>query len=401
MVALVIVLSVTNYSSRKVQEVGASTILLDANYLETSKIRIKNNDAAVKDSFEKLLKEANKALNEGPFSVTFKEKLPPSGNKHDYTSYSRYWWPNPNTEDGLPYIRHDGKTNPDSQNPKKSDRKRLGRFSNNTLSLALAYHMTEDEKYAKKAAELIRTWFIDDATKMNPNLNHSQCRLGHNTGSKSGILDGRLLINVLEGALLIENSSYLDKSDYKALQLWVSEYLNWLTTSELALEEAKSKNNHGSYYDLQVIYFALYCNNLETAKQIAQNFINNRVYSQINSDGSMPEELKRTRSLFYSIYNLHAMFLVARLSEKVKIDNWQSNKKSRLKAALDFLTPYLNDKNQWPLPTIDNADMMDLYPILKLAEIVYPNENYSELSKMLPMKKRLKHRANIAFPLTR
>ena len=46
----------------------------------------------------------------------FTAKLfPPSGNKNNYASYSRYWWPDPAKADGLPYIRRDGETYPGSQ----------------------------------------------------------------------------------------------------------------------------------------------------------------------------------------------------------------------------------------------------------------------------------------------
>src|SRR5262245_11940190 len=56
---------------------------------------------------------ADRAMKEGPFSVMDKQMLPPSGDKHDYMSMGTYWWPNPNTANGLPYIRRDGERNPE------------------------------------------------------------------------------------------------------------------------------------------------------------------------------------------------------------------------------------------------------------------------------------------------
>lgn len=52
-----------------------------------------------------------------------------SGNKHDYYSFPPYWWPNPDTQDGLPYIRKDGQTNPDA-NSDATDKNRLVKMSN-------------------------------------------------------------------------------------------------------------------------------------------------------------------------------------------------------------------------------------------------------------------------------
>jgi len=170
----------------------------------------------------------------------------------------------------------------------------------------------------------------------------------------------------------------------------------------MALEEAATKNNHGTFYDAQAIYFALYSGNNEAAIQIAQNFADNRVLSQIQPDGSMPEEIARTRPLFYSIYNLHAMFLVAHLAKKVGVDVWKADAEdSRLRAGLDYLVPYTNPKKSWPHPTIGEADRMNMFAILKMADRIYPDQNYLKMSEKLPLEKRAIHRANLVFPLMR
>ena len=380
----------------------AETILMDASYLLNSKTRIDKGDTMHMHAFEQLIKDADRALEEAPYSVTDKEKLPPSGDKHDYASYSRYWWPDPSKADGLPYIRRDGETNPASQSTKESDRPRIGALGEDTETLGLAYYLTGKQKYAKKAAEFLRTWFLDEATRMNPNLNHAQCRLGHNDGYKSGVLDGRLMIRALEGSLLISGSSELTDSEMNKLKAWAKEYYEWLTTSNLALQEAASKNNHGSYYDLQVMYFALYAGYHDAAKQIAKDFIQDRLFSQIQSDGSMPEELARTRPLFYSIYNLHAMFLVAQLAETVDVDIWKAHEEtSRLKAGLDYIVPYTDPKELWPHPTIGEVNRMELFTILQMADRKYPGQNYLERVEHLPIEKRKIHRANLVFPLMR
>ncbi len=389
-------------SNHEVKTEYAATLLMDSAYLASAKNRIQNNDPTLKFAFDRLMKEADKALKEGPFSVTDKEKLPPSGNKHDYASYSRYWWPDATKPDGLPYIWRDGETNPDSQSLQYSDRQRIGAFGRNTETLALAYYLTGNEKYAKKAAELLRVWFLNEETKMNPNVNHSQIRLGHNNGTKSGVLDGRLMIHAFEGALLIKGSSALSDTEQKELKQWAAMYFEWLTTSELALKEADSKNNHGSFYDVQAMYFALYSGNKAAATQIAQRFIEKRLYAQIEPDGAMPKEMARTRPLFYSIYNLHAMFVVAHLAQKVNVDIWNAGEEtSRLKTALDYLVPYADSNKPWPHPTIGETDRMKLYNILQMADRAYPNQNYLEKATILPLEKRKVLRSNIGLPLIR
>jgi len=341
-------------------------------------------------------------LKKGPFTVTNKDKPAPSGDIHDYASYSRYWWPDPNSPNGLPYIRKDGETNPESQSLKESDRQRLGALAKHTEALALAYYFTEKEKYAKKVAELLRVWFLDKETRMNPNVNHAQCRPGHNLGSKSGVLDGRLLIQAIESSLLIANSKAFSEDEHDALKEWAKAYFNWLTTDEMALNESRSKNNHGSYYDVQAIYFGIYTGNNKVSSNIAHKFLQERLPSQIESDGSMPEELARTRPLFYSIYNLHAMFMVAHLAEKVGVDVWQANDdSSKLRAALDFLIPYADPNKSWPKPTIKEADRMEFYALVQMADRVYTDRNYLEYAEKLPLEKRKVKRSNLVIPLMR
>ena len=395
---LVSIKCTTNNSSK----LSVSTILMDSEYLMKSKIRLKKDDPQLKVAFNHLLENAEAALKEGPFSVTDKEKLPPSGDKHDYASYSRYWWPDPDKPDGLPFIRRDGETNPNSQSLKKSDRQRIGALGANTETLGLAYYFTEEEKYANKVAELLRVWFLDKETRMNPNVNHAQCRPGHNLGSKSGVLDGRLMIQAFESSLLIAGSLALTNTELEQLKEWAGVYFEWLTTNEMALKEADSKNNHGSFYDLQALYFSLYAGNLKASTQIAQEFSQRRILSQIELDGSMPEEIARTRPLFYSIYNLHAMFLVANLAKKVDVNVWNGeDKDSRLRMALDFLVPYTDPKIPWPSPTIGNADRMKMYIILQMADQAYPDGNYLKIAEKLSSERRNLEQSNLVFPLMR
>ncbi len=376
------------------------TLLMDGERLAKIKMRIKQGDRQLKPALDALLAKANKALDDGPYTVTDKEKVAPSGNKHDYASYSRYWWPDPEKADGLPYIRRDGVTNPASQSLKESDRQRIEKVGIHTERLGLAYYLTGEEKYAQKAAEILRVWFLDPATRMNPNLNHAQCRLGHNTGTKSGVLDGRMMTRGLEGSLLISASSALSDAERDGLKAWVGEYLQWLKTGKLALEEAAATNNHGTFFDAQTMYFALYSGNTADARKLAQAAIQKRVLSQIKPDGSMPEELARTRPNFYSNYNLHAMFVMAILAEKVGVDIWNAGD-ARLRAAVDYLAPYADSSKPWPHESVKENDRMNLFPILMMANRAYPDGNYLETLEKLPLSDRATRIENLAFPLMR
>ena len=87
--------------------------LLNAKTLTANKQRARQHDPSLATALAKLESDAKKALNVGPFSVTTKEAIPPSGDKHDYMSQAPYFWPGPGEPNGLPYIRRDGERNPE------------------------------------------------------------------------------------------------------------------------------------------------------------------------------------------------------------------------------------------------------------------------------------------------
>jgi hypothetical protein len=142
---------------------------LDATALANNKASIKAGDVNILVAYKQLIKDADQALRSGPVSVMEKKNLPPSGNKHDYMSLAPYHWPDPTKADGLPYIRKDGQTNPEVKEYK--DKEYMPRLCADVHTLALAYYFSDDKVYAEHAAKLIRVWFLDTATRMNPNLN--------------------------------------------------------------------------------------------------------------------------------------------------------------------------------------------------------------------------------------
>lgn len=98
-------------------------VIFQPYHLKESKKRLRAGDATLAAAIDRLKRDADRALKVWTQSVTHKESLPPSGDKHDYMSIAPYWWPNPGTGSGLPYVRRDGDLNPE-RDP-TSDRKRL------------------------------------------------------------------------------------------------------------------------------------------------------------------------------------------------------------------------------------------------------------------------------------
>jgi len=222
----------------------------DFEAMQQFKTSVKNNNRNAVDAYEALLEDADQALNAGPFAVMDKTGVPLSGDKHDYMSIGPYWWPNPDTPDHLPYIRKDGEVNPETRN-ELTDYVRKNDCFRAIGTLGQAFYFTEEAKYAEKALQLINTWFLDSETKMNPNLNFGQGVPGRSNGRPYGIIEFRILDEVIKTLEILEHQAALPPATAEGMYNWLAQFVDWLQTSELGMMEGTRKNNHATWYDVQ------------------------------------------------------------------------------------------------------------------------------------------------------
>jgi hypothetical protein len=360
---LLILLTVALLSAKTQSQSLPSEVLLNKNKLLEAKQKIAVGDATYAKAYNVLIKMADKALGKGPYSVVNKTKLPPSGDKHDYVSLAPYYWPNTKTKDGLPYIRKDGKRNPEVED--YQDRLYMPQMVEDVEALSLAYFYSNDEKYAAYASKLVKVWFLEKETKMNPNLNFAQAIKGENEGRGAGLIESRHFIEVIESVKLLYGSKSWTDYDDKMLKKWFAEFLNWMQTSANGTDEIDAPNNHGTWYDAQRLSFALYTGDLELAKSIANN-VAVRLDKQMDEFGSFPKELERTIALHYSTFNLYAFFLIAEMSESIGVDLWsiQTPSSKSLKKGFDYIYPYLAKEKKWKGQQIKPFDYTEGAPVL-------------------------------------
>jgi len=353
-------------------------LLYDAPSLKAMKEEFLQNNKA--GTALKKIKQADSAMLKGPFSVTFeKTKLAPSGDIHDYLSQAPYWWADPSKKNGEPYIRKDGQRNPEIY--RLHDRFQLGNLSVVVEDLSMGYFISGDEKYAKRANELLKIFFIDPATAMNPNLKYAQYIPGLNDGRGIGIIETRGLIDIPESIALLAGSKSLKEETIAGVKKWFSDYLFWLRESPNGKSEVKEKNNHGTNYDLQVIDFALFTGNKDLAKDILTAITIPRLEVQIDPDGRQPLETARTNSWDYVNMNLDAWFKLARLSEHLGIDLWRqvNSKASGIKTAVAWLIPYASGEKKWPYQQLNAFGKGEVNSIMQRARVKYPDLDYSKL----------------------
>jgi hypothetical protein len=293
-----------------------------------------------------ILKEAAWALKQDPVTVTAETCPRSSGGKHDFYSEGDYWWPNPQDPTG-PYIQKDGLTNPQNFT---AHRLAMIRFSRIIGALASAYQITGDKKYVKQAIWHLKAWFINPETMMNPNLQYAQAIKGVATGRGIGIIDTIQLMEVVQGLEAMQNCSLIDQQTLAGVKGWFTQYITWLTTHPYGKDEMNAKNNHGTCWAMQTACFAKFTGNKEVMDFCRNRFKEVLLPNQIAADGSFPLELKRTKPYGYSIFNLDAMTTLCQILSDKNDNLWtyQTPDGRSIKKGIEFLHPFLKDKNAWP-----------------------------------------------------
>ncbi|HMI20145.1 MAG TPA: alginate lyase family protein [Sphingomonas sp.] len=327
---------------------GRRTFLLDPAPLLAAKQKLKT-DPAQQAAYQALIRKADLALARAPGSVVTKTIVPPSGDKHDYTSLAPYWWPDPSKADGLPYLRKDGEINP-ARSSAAYDRTAIEHLSDDVRTLSLAYYYSDDPKYAAKTASIVRVWFLDPATAMNPNMNYAQAVPGRELGRAEGVLDSSGFQAVVDGVGLIAPSGALSRAEQTRLEAWFGRYVDWMQASANGKAEDAARNNHGMWFDAQLAGYALFARRPDLAERVATAFPSRRIDAQFNPSGRLPEEMSRTRSLHYSVYALDAAYDVAEIGGCLGRDIWNyAGPGGRgLLRATDYVLGYRSHPGDWP-----------------------------------------------------
>jgi hypothetical protein len=296
----------------------------------------------------RILNAANQYLKEAPITITASRSSRSAGGRHDFFSEGDYWWPDPQNPEG-PYVQRDGVSNPDNF---LDHRRYLMRLSVQVPALAAAWRLTKDPRYAKHAALHLRAWFIDPATRMNPNLEYAQAIHGRFTGRGIGIIDTIHLVEVARAVEVLAGSKTFSRAESDGIKQWFTDYLNWLTTSKNGIEERDAKNNHGTCWVMQVAEFARLTANAELLAYCRDRFKTVLVPNQIAPDGSFPQELRRTKPYSYSLFNLDAMATICQILSTPEQNLWIFSLPDGrgIRKAISYMYPYIKDKKSWPLP---------------------------------------------------
>lgn len=335
------------------------TVVLDGTRLALTRLLVRAGVPDLRRELATLRTEADAYLTQGPWSVTDKPQLPPSGDKHDYLSQAPYWWPTePATADnpwGCPYVQRDGVTNPAIN--LITDHAERGSMFSAVYTLTLAWYYTGDAAYARRAALDLRTWFVDPATRMNPNLDYTQFIPCLPSGRGIGIIDfSQQFTDVIDATAILDTGApSWTGADHAAMQSWYTRFLTWLRSSSNGASEAAQTNNHGSFFDQQEAALALITGQRDLARSIVTAAEAKRLDVQLAADGTQPLEITRTRSWHYSNFNLLALTRLAMIGRHVGVDLWHyaTPRGGGILTSVDYLIPAAAGKAAWPYPELN------------------------------------------------
>lgn len=271
-------------------------------YPKTYKIR------PASDNRDWLIQKGRQALSHPIPHITDAPAPLSEGGPHDYYSNGDYWWPDPASPNGLPYIRRDGETNPDNFN---RHRELLRGMREDVVFLTCAYDFTRDEVFAARKLSV------------SPHMTAA----------------------ILEG-----------------LRDWFRQYLHWMFTSQNGLDEMNTENNHSVCFFMQAAAFSLFTEQEDSIRFCRKQF-QNVLLKQMTPDGSFPRELARTKPYNYSLFITDNLVSLCHMLSSPENDLWEYETKEgcSIKKAIDFIIPYVLDKSAWPYP----PDVMhfDAFPI--------------------------------------
>jgi hypothetical protein len=347
----------------------------------------------------RILTAASNAMTLEPITITaFPAKLS-QGGSNDFYSNGDYWWPDPAKTNGLPYIQRDGQTNPENF---IEHRRCIMQLRDGVAALAAAFKITGDDHYAAKATGLLRVFFLDAKTRMNPSLNYAQAIPGVSTGRGIGIIDTLHLIEVPTAIETLRASPAFPPEVFDGLRDWFNAYATWMTTSKNGHDEATAGNNHAVAFYLQLSVFSKFVGDEEKLAECREHYKDVFVGKQMAGDGSFPLELKRTKPYAYSIFQLDNMATLCQVLSTDKDNLWQFSLPDGrgIAKAVAYLYPYLADKSTWPRkPDVQAWEGWPARePCLLFAGVNLDEEKYLALWKKLPPDPAsLEVRRNIAI----
>ena len=358
---------------------------------------------------ERILAAAKRAMElpVTPISSLHAERSP--GTPNDYYSEPEDYFPAPGADSGGkgPWVRRVNESNPEAFTLHRDAVFKLGVA---IAALAAAATITGEQKYAARAVEHLRGWFLSPATRMTPSLQFGQRIPGTAAGRPEGVLETLPLAEVARSVRFLATSGALAGEELAGVRKWFAEYAAWMNESRTGGLARDMKDQHASSWLFQSAAYAdANVNGLSsddaTLNQLRHRFKTQTLRAEINATGTFPHVISSPNSYRDCLLNLDLLCLASELLT-TRFDNpWEYELQDGpgMRAVIAFHFPHMLHKSTWPYPA-DLAHFKELPGrriSLLLAGHAYRRPEYVDLWRTLePLPNTTAAEVLRSFPVT-
>lgn len=360
---------------------------------------------------DRILAEAGRALTQAITPITSIAATRSSGSAHDFYSEPEDYFPDPASA-ANPWVQR----KPSAVNPEAFTAHRDAVYALGTAvpALTAAFVLTNEPRYAAKAAEHLRAWFVTAATRMTPALPFGQripnAPTGRAEGRFEGVLDTLPLAETARCIRFLAASEALSAEELKAIRVWFADYFQWLNESLVGGLARDQKDHHASSWLFQCAAYADANVTGFTSDDTRLNTLRHRFHTvtlraQMTARGNFPHEVSAAFPYRNSLLNLDLLALACDLLT-TRFDNaWEYELQDGpgMRSAFAYHFPFMVNRAAWPYP----ADPVDfkLLPArrisLLLAGQAYRRPEYVDLWKLLaPLPENSSPELRRSFPIT-
>jgi hypothetical protein len=192
-------------------------------------------------------------------------------------------------------------------------------MADNVTTLSLAWHFTGDLKYAKYAADLVDTFFLNPKTAMLPSLDYAEA------GERFGFVDWKEMYVLIDAFVMLEKAGALSSRQVSGLQRWMQQLLGWYTTSRIGRRQVLLLSSRGMYVDLTTLAIASYAK-MDDAVDLARWRLHYRLskpapLGHFGPNGEQPHESAGPNALHDMAFNLAGWVHAALVVEAVRANS--------------------------------------------------------------------------------
>ncbi len=330
---------------------------------------------------DRILAAATEALKAKPATITSFPAPQKTLATHQYFSEDVEWF---RTDNGT-YERRLGLSNPTAFS---QHRDALVKMNGIVAACVAAWRLTNDVKYAEHAMLHLRAWFLDAATRMEPNLHHAACIPPTAEGTYRGVEDTVMLAETVRAAsFLCSYNGVATEAETSGLRTWCTDFTTWLNESKPGFIAREIKDRTAICWTLQAAEMARFTRNGALQLECLHRF-RDQLLRQMNLDGQFPLELHRKDAYAASIFTLDCLSMTCEVVSTPMDRLWDFSLPDgrSMRSAIAWLYPSLDNRGTWKFPS--DAEHFTDWPVrqpsLLLAGRAYSRPEYIALWKRLP-----------------